>query len=350
MTGWVFTGIRSAPAHEKLLLRLGGHCPHLPDASSASAVRTAMARVLVTGARGFVGSHAIPILLSRGHDVVAVGRSEHEGDRRGRERWVSCDLLSEGAASNLIVNQQPSHLLHLAWDTTPGRFWNDAANLDWLAASLRLFRAFARHGGRRIVGVGTCAEYDWNCSLLSENETPIAPRTLYGAAKAALGSTYALAAAVEGVSFAWARLFFLYGPGEKRGRLTSGLFATLMDSQIARVSHGRQERDFMHVFDAAAALVALLESNVTGPVNVATGECRPLADLISGVAEAIGRPELVRYGAVAVPSDEPPRLAASAIRLRDEVLFTPRFDLRSGISDTYRWWRTQSDSLTRSEK
>lgn len=300
-----------------------------------------MARVLVTGARGFVGRHAIPVLLSHGHDVISVGRSTCDRNVGGQEQWVSCDLLCEGAASDLIGKERPSHLLHLAWDTTPGRFWNDTANLDWLAASLRLFRAFARHGGRRIVGIGTCAEYDWNYPLLSENETPIVPRTLYGAAKAALGSTYTLAAAAEGISFAWARLFFLYGPGEKRGRLVSDLFATLMDRKIARVSHGRQERDFMHVSDAAAALVALLESDVAGPVNVAKGECRPLADLISGVAEAIGHPELVRFGAVGVPADEPPRLAASTARLCDEVGFTPRFDLCAGISDTYRWWRTQ---------
>src|SRR5215469_1337414 len=101
-----------------------------------------MARILVTGARGFVGSHAIPILLSHGHEVVTMGRSAPTGDRRGKEQWVSCDLLSEGAASHLIASQQPSHLLHLAWNTTPRRFWNDPATLDWLAASLRLFRAF----------------------------------------------------------------------------------------------------------------------------------------------------------------------------------------------------------------
>lgn len=302
-----------------------------------------MMRVMITGGAGFVGRHAIPILVAHGHEVVAVSRSPRNTDRTGHARWVQCDLLAEGAASRLIENERPTHLLHLAWDTTPGRYWNDPANLDWLAASLRLFRAFARCGGRRIVGVGTCAEYDWSHSELNEITTPIKPHTLYGAAKASLYATYSLAAGAENVSFAWARLFFLYGPGEKSGRLTSDLFAALTAGQEAKVSHGRQERDLMHVADGAAALVALLESEATGPMNIASGACRPLAEFISAVAETVGRSDLVRFGARAPAPDEPPRLAAAVSRLRDEVVFVPHFDLRAGIADTYDRWRSQSE-------
>lgn len=303
-----------------------------------------MARVMVTGARGFVGSHIVPILTAHGHEVIAVVRAHHMGEPLRGERLVSCDLLSENAVSELLATYQPTHLIHLAWNTDPGRFWNDPVNVDWLAASLRLFRVFAHCGGRRFIGAGTCAEYDWSHSVLSETETPIRPCTLYGAAKAALGATLAKAASIEGLGFAWGRVFFLYGPGEKRGRLISDLFAALIEDRPALVSLGRQERDLMHVSDAAAALVALLESDVTGPVNIATGHCRPLAEFITAAAEIVGRPDLIRFGALPTPPSEPPRLAATTARLRDDVAFTPRFDLLSGIEDTYRWWRTNREA------
>lgn len=297
-----------------------------------------MARVLVTGAAGFIGRHLVPVLIAHGHDVIAVSRTPDVAESRKGARWLVCDLLSESAPAELIETYRPTHLIHLAWNTTPGSFWNDLANVDWLAASLRLYRVFASCGGRRAIGSGTCAEYDWNEPVLSEAKTPIKPRTLYGSAKAALGSTLTLAATEQGLSFAWGRLFFIYGPGEKRGRLVSDVFSALMDGQPALVSHCHQERDVMHVSDVAGALVALLESDVAGPVNIATGECHPLADIVTAVARLAGRPELIQFDAVPVPPDEPRRLAATITRLREEVGFIPKFDLQSGIEDTYHWW------------
>lgn len=301
-----------------------------------------MARVMVTGAAGFIGSHTVPILTSHGHEVIAVTRKPHEIKRRAHEHWVSCDLLSEQAASELVAAFQPTHLIHLAWHTAPTHFWNDPSNIDWLATGLRLFQIFARCGGRRIVGAGTCGEYDWSLSTLSETETPIKPHTLYGAAKAALGMTFERAAADMGLSFAWGRVFFVYGPREKPGRIISDLFSALISGRPALVSHGRQERDFMHVADVAASLVALLESDVNGPVNIASGHCRPLIEIIRTVADETGRADLVRFGALPTAPDEPQRLVATTTRLRDEVAFVPHFDLRSGIRDTYCWWRTHN--------
>jgi nucleoside-diphosphate-sugar epimerase len=300
-----------------------------------------MARVMVTGAAGFVGSHAVPILTSHGHEVIAVTTKPHEIKRQAHELWVSCDLLSEQATSELVAAYHPTHLIHLAWTTVPTHFWNDPANIDWLAAGLRLFQMFARCGGRRVIGAGTCAEYDWRSSTLSETETPIKPHTLYGAAKAALGMTLERASAAAGLSSAWGRVFFVYGPREKPGRLISDLFSALISGRPAVVSYGRQERDLMHVADVAAAFVALLESDVNGPVNIASGQCRPLIEFIRAVGDETGRADLVRFGAAPAAPDEPHRLAATTTRLRDEVASTPQFDLRSGIRDTYCWWRTQ---------
>src|SRR6266849_3237907 len=138
-----------------------------------------MARVLVTGASGFVGRQAVPLLVARGHEVIAVGRPDAETAPPKGVRFVTCDLLREGSAAELIDTHRPSHLLHLAWNVTPGRFWTDPDNLDWVSTSLRLFRAFAEQGGERFVGIGSCAEYDWSHDFLSENETPLRPQTLY---------------------------------------------------------------------------------------------------------------------------------------------------------------------------
>jgi nucleoside-diphosphate-sugar epimerase len=283
-------------------------------------------RVLVTGGGGFIGRHAVPLLRTRGFEVHAPTHAE-------------ADLLAPGVAAALVARLRPTHLLHLAWNATPGRFWTAPDNLDWVAASLALHRAFVAAGGRRAVFAGTCAEYDWSGPLLDEGTTPCTPATLYGTAKDALRRL--VQASPEGVSLAWGRVFFLYGPQEAPGRLVPDVVSALLAGQEARCGTGLVQRDFMHVADVAGALVALVESDVTGPVNIASGDCVPLRQVIDEVARQIGRPELLRYGARPSPAGEPARLAAATRRLREQVGFTPRFGLAEGLAETIAWWRGQ---------
>lgn len=298
-----------------------------------------MKRVLVTGGGGFVGRHALPQLVARGWEVHAAGRSPLPPDAADGVTFHPCDLLTEGEAARVVAAIEPTHLLHLAWNAVPGKFWSDLDNLDWVAASLRLYRAFAAAGGRRAVLAGTCAEYDWSHAELSETATPLVPHTLYGKAKNAFRELAQSAAGPLGLEMAWGRIFFLYGPHEAAARLVPDVVTSLLREQPALCSHGRQERDFMHVADVAGAFVALLESGYTGPVNIASGDARPLAEVIGSIAALIGRPELVRLGARQAPAGDPPRLAADVRVLFDEVGFRPRFDLESGLKETVEWWR-----------
>ncbi|MGH2979490.1 MAG: NAD-dependent epimerase/dehydratase family protein [Solirubrobacterales bacterium] len=278
-----------------------------------------MSRVLVTGATGFIGSHALRALEERGHEVDA----------------VTADLLDPGTAEEIIRAARPTHLLHLAWYAVPGKFWTAPENEAWVEATLRLLRDFYAAGGERAVGAGTCAEYDWTSGgLLSETDTPLRPATLYGRAKA---ETFT--AASELGELAWGRIFFLYGPREHPDRLVSSVARRLLAGEEAQTSAGTQVRDFMHVADVAAAFAALVDSDVTGAVNIGSGEPVTVRAVVEEVARATGRHDLLRVGALPQREGEPAELVADVRRLRDEAGFEPRYDLRSGIADTVAWWR-----------
>jgi nucleoside-diphosphate-sugar epimerase len=289
-----------------------------------------MNRVIITGASGFIGSHVLRELGDRGYEVHALGRSP-VGDARAK--WHPCDLLVPGSIIPIVGALRADYLVHLAWNATPGLFWTAPDNVDWVAATLQLFRAFARAGGRRAVFAGTCAEYDWTTDLLTEDETPLTPLTLYGRSKRAVCELL-LHAAPPGVSIAWGRLFFVYGPGEPTGRLVPGVIAGLSAGRPVDCSDGRQERDFIHVKDAARAFVDVLGSDFCGSINIASGECRPVADVIQEIGRQIGRPDLIRLGAIRPADKEPRRLAANTRRLRDLIGFKLRFDLTKGVADT----------------
>lgn len=304
---------------------------------------TGSRRVLVTGASGFIGRHAVPDLLARGYEVHTVGRRKiFNGIQAVRQHGA--DLLVESEMRLLMELIRPTHLLHLAWNVTPGQFWTALDNLDWVAASLKLSRAFAQVGGQRAVYAGTCAEYDWSYELLDETQTPLVPATLYGTAKRALHSLVESAANQTRVSTAWGRIFFLYGPNEAPTRLIAHVITTLLQGQPALCSPCTQERDLMHVEDVARAFVSVLESDWEGPVNIASGICRPLRDAVLLIGELTGRPDLVRLGAHPMPANEPGRLAATTEVLNHRIGFQPRYKLRDGLEAIVNWWRSRLDA------
>lgn len=301
-----------------------------------------MSTVLLTGATGFVGAAAIAPLLDAGHDVHAVARS---GGSIEGVRWHAVDLLDDEQTAALVANVRPQLLLHFAWYAEHGRFWTAPENLDWVGATLHLLRVFRESGGVRAVLAGSCAEYQWGAPTLSEAGTALEPATLYGTGKHATRLVAESYARASGLELAWGRIFFLYGPGEHPDRLLPSVARALLDGREAAVTDGRQVRDFLHVADVARAFVALLDSAVTGAVNVASGRPVELRELIGLVADAAARPDLVRLGRLPRRLDDPDVLVADTRRLRTEVGFDPSWTLPDGVADSVDWWSRQRSQL-----
>ena len=301
-----------------------------------------MKRVLVTGATGFIGRHTLAPLAARGFDVHAI--TSHAVEARDPvARWHSVDLFDRHAVSALMASLRPSHLLHFAWYAEPGKFWSSPHNLSWTAASLDLLMDFVSHGGRRITAAGSCAEYADSAVDCDEHVTPCRPATLYGSCKHAFHSI--LEAFAPGrVSHAWGRIFHLYGPHEYPDRLVPSVILAVRDGRPALCTAGTQVRDFLHVQDVAEAFVALLDSDVEGAVNVASGVPVPVAEVVTRLGVHLGRPDLIRLGARPMPAQDAPRLTASVRRLRDEVGWQPTRDLDQGLADTVSWWAGQMPS------
>lgn len=299
-------------------------------------------RVLLTGASGFVGRHVLRALVTAGHQVHAVS-SRNQPAREGQAVWHKADLLQGSAALAVIEQTNPDALVHLAWCTTPPDYWQSAENLRWVSATLELVRAFVEAGGRRLVVGGTCAEYDWRSGYCVEGETPLEPHTLYGRAKAVAGNLVEAYCRQAGVGMAWARLFYLFGPHEHAARFVPSLLRDLMAGRRSRCHAGACVRDFLHVDDAADAVAAILQSSVTGPVNVASGAPTRLGILAEALARRLGRADLLQIGDEA---GEFPVLVASVERLRRETGWTPRLSLEDAVADTVDWWASSAGTAT----
>jgi nucleoside-diphosphate-sugar epimerase len=252
--------------------------------------------------------------------------------------WHECDLLNPAAPREIVTAARPTHLLHLAWYIGPGRWATAPENLAWVRASLALFEAAAEVGCQRIVGSGSCLEYDWSFGYCSESRTPLLPHTFYGSCKLAVGNLLASYAQVRGFSAAWGRIFFLYGPHEHPDRLIPNVIRSLLAGAEARVSHGRQIRDYLYSGDVADAIVALLTSDAQGAINIGTGQPIALKEIVQTVARLIGREELVRFGAVPAAATDAPIVVADTTRLAG-LPWSPRTGLEDGLRETIDWWR-----------
>lgn len=292
-----------------------------------------MSRVLITGASGFIGRALVPLLLSAGHEVHAIGRTEQPGTIH-----YQADLLASDAA-NAVRAIGATHLLHCAWYAVPRLYWTAPENIDWLTASLAIAKGFAAGGGQRLVGLGSCAEYCWGDDPLDETRSQIAPATIYGAAKALAGLMLTSAASTLGLSVAWARLFFPYGAGERPERLLGTLLHALASGGRASFGAGLQSRDFIYVEDVASALVALLSSDVSGAVNVGSGEAVEVRRFIALAADAANMTDRIDIGATSAGIGEVPVVRASVVRLASEVGWRPRFSIEAGIADAVRRFR-----------
>lgn len=276
-----------------------------------------MSRVLVTGGTGFVGRAVVSALKSRDMDlrcVVRNGSAKRLPDLTPSDQIIEvADLFTQKTEWWGDALTDIDMVIHLAWYAEPGKYLTSSRNLDCLSGTLAMAQGAAQAGVRRIVGVGTCFEYDLSLGHLSA-DARLDPVTPYSAAKAATFMTLNQWLPLQGIEFLWARLFYLYGKGEDTRRLVPYLHQQMQAGAIADLTSGTQVRDFMDVEDAAALLLTDAFSDRQGASNIASGQGITVRQLAETIADEYGRRDLLNFGARADNLTDPP----CVVGLRDK--------------------------------
>jgi dTDP-6-deoxy-L-talose 4-dehydrogenase (NAD+) len=265
--------------------------------------------ILLTGATGFVGRHLMRALAAKGARVRPVVRTGT------LNRLPACDAFERVVTSSDIFAEEPEWwaatcrgvdlIVHAAWYAEPGAYLQSPRNLDCLAGTIRLAQAAVEERVPRFVGIGTCFEYDLRAGRLHV-DTPLRPQTPYAAAKAAAYLALGQALPQQGVSFAWCRLFYLYGEGEDARRLVPYLRARLAAGEPAELTSGAQVRDFLDVGEAARMVAETALGPKEGPLNICSGVPVSVRELAERIADEYGRCDLLRFGARSDNLTDPP--------------------------------------------
>jgi nucleoside-diphosphate-sugar epimerase len=301
-------------------------------------------RIALTGATGFLGRSFIPAALRAGHAVTALvrhGRPAPEG-----VEVVQGDLAYLPALRQLV--QGADVVVHLAAVGVQAR------NRDWatmvdvnVAQPLKLAEAAAEAGAGRLVTVGTCLEYfghgklpghlEPSDALCTEEETLEADEP-YGAAKAAGGLLIRSRARSLGLSSWYLRFAPIYGPGDDGQKVLPAAVRAARERLPFAMTAGEQIREWLHVSDAVAGILAAAATpppDGVDVVNAGTGEGFTLRDVVGRIFDLAGAPQdLVQAGAFPYRRGEAHRLVMSTEKARRLIpAWKPRVGLGEGLAD-----------------
>lgn len=269
-----------------------------------------MARYLITGGAGFIGSHLAQALLAGGDDVIILDDLS-TGDRArvptGAELIVG-DVCDQWLMRRAVRGVDGVfHLAAIASVPRCNEAWVSSHQTN-LTGAITAFE-MARQVGAPVVYASSSAVYgDVKVRPIAET-APTQPITAYGADKLGCELHAAPAARIHGVSSTGLRLFNVYGPGQDPGSPYAGvitIFAQRLRAElpITVYGDGQQTRDFIHVSDVVTAFIAAmlrLRARIEGEaapiadaLNVCTGEATSVNALIGALAEVLGvTPEIV---------------------------------------------------------
>jgi nucleoside-diphosphate-sugar epimerase len=274
-------------------------------------------------------------LLQAGYNVAVLQRSAETGRRllplRERLTFIRCLDGTVSGFSEQLSAWAPEIVLHLGWAGVANLERNNVslqiANIQF---SAELAELCVQSGVSHFIGAGSQAEYGPKHHLITETEYP-APTTLYGAAKLSAGMLTQRICELSNVKHSWLRIFSTYGPDDNPGWLLPSLVRQLRAGQRPKLTPCEQTWDYLHVEDAAAAFLAVADTDATGIFNLASGRETRLRSIIEQVRDLVAPEVELGFGEIPYRADQVMRMAVSVQSLMSATGWEPKIDLQTGL-------------------
>jgi dTDP-glucose 4,6-dehydratase len=302
-----------------------------------------VARVVVTGGAGFLGSHLCDALLARGDEVVcldnlATGSMRNIAHNLDRSDFTFVD---HDVSTFVSVDGPVDVVMHLASPASPIDFERipiQILKVGGLGTHNTLGLAKAK--GARFFLASTSEVYgDPKVHPQPEtywgNVNPIGPRGVYDEAKRYAEAMTMAYHRHHGLDVRIVRIFNTYGPRMRPddGRAMSNfIVAALQDQPITVHGTGEQTRSFTYVDDEIRGFLALLDSDVTTPTNIGNPDEYTIRQLAEMVLEITGSSSELTFHPL--PVDDPMQRKPDITKARDLLGWEPSVHVRDGIATT----------------
>ncbi|OGY52171.1 MAG: hypothetical protein A3J59_03395 [Candidatus Buchananbacteria bacterium RIFCSPHIGHO2_02_FULL_56_16] len=282
--------------------------------------------IFITGGTGFIGTPLVERLAKdRTNKLLVLSRRSQP--RQPRVTYLRGDLDDIGRWKGQLMRFKPTVAVHLAWEGIPD--YSAPTSIKNLTASLRLLDVLAGAGCKKVI----CAGSSWEKGFQAPRAEQRPPeRTLaFVAAKQALHELGLAMARERNVSFSWARLMFVYGPGQKTSSLIPYLIACAQKNQRPELKNPGAKNDFIYVADVAEALAAIIKKGQPDTTyEIGSGALTTVRDVVRLVFKTYGVPL-----PAAALKRQPPSASFSGVRADPAVIrglgWRPKTSLQAGI-------------------
>lgn len=297
-------------------------------------------KILVTGAKGLVGSALVEYLKAQGFEnIIEVGRD-------------NCDLVSTQDTRYFFEQHSPDYVFHAAARVygIMGNMKNKALSFyDNVMINTNVVDASCRVGVKKITVMGTGAVYPYPSPALPLQEDMIFMGEPHGAedsyAHAKRAMLAMLKAYQESYNLEWAYIVScnLFGMRDKFdtefGHVVPSLIKKFYDAKKAGTSvvvwgDGSAQRDFMYVKDTARVALQIMEK-VNGPVNIGSGTVFKIRDIVEMIADIAGMSDKVEWDASKPNGQDYRAYDLSKINAID---FSCQYSIRQGLEETWLWY------------
>ena len=309
------------------------------------------ARVVITGAAGFIGSHLTEALLNQNYSVVGI------------DNLITGDLENIAHLSGrdfTFIKQDVTNYINLAGPVDYVLHWaSPASPIDYLNFPIPTLKVGAL-GTHNALGLALAKKATFVLASTSEvygdplehpqpesywgNVNPVGPRGVYDEAKRFAEAMTTAYHRYHGLDAKIVRIFNTYGPRmrSKDGRAVPNFIAqALKNEDVTVYGDGSQTRSFCYISDLVDSILRLMRSNVNDPVNIGNPTEMSIEQIARQIIAAVGSSSSVIHEAL--PIDDPKVRQPDITRARELLQWEPKIALADGLASTIDYFRAKTD-------
>ena len=297
-------------------------------------------KVLVAGGTGFIGSHLISELISKGNEVISISKNINPKREHKNAQYISHDLTQKINLSEFPLLEDIDYIVNCSGYIDHRSFWNGGRLIfnEHLSTTFELTDLGINLKVKNLIHIGSSDEYGKNKSPINEcmRESPISPYAL-----GKLTSTHYLQqCSKEGlIKTVVLRPFLVFGEMQSKNRFLPYLIDSCLKDKDFNVSQGNQIRDYLYIKDFNRALInSMTNCKAYGEVfNIGSGNPISIKEVITNVREIIGKGNPI-LGGIPYRQGESMKLYADIKKAKDLLNWEPKYTFRESLKQVIEWY------------
>lgn len=288
-------------------------------------------KIFITGGDGFIGKHLVNKIRKK-EEILLL--SQYQKDTKN---IIHGDLSNIIQWEDKIKNFNPDTTIHLAWESLPlYDYKTSRRNLEY---GLNLIEMLCRIGCKKIICSGSCWEYGKNNGKLNE-DMPLVTSSInaFSAAKKSLQLLGREIANENNINFIWTRLFYVYGPGQRRKSLIPYIIDSIKSNKKPDIKNPLAKNDFVYVEDVAEAIFSLAKKCSKNEIyNIGSGYSTSVQEIMRIVYDNYDTGNSYEYKEEK-NKESSINFWADISKIKKDTGWKPKTDIKKGIEEMIKYY------------